>query len=239
RVNPSPTTPSVQNSNPRPSGIVCFKCQGKGNVARDCPNQIAMVLREGEVVMDDEEDPTEVAMDTGSEEGEEAVLEGLEQFAAMYIHTLIPEQEASTVILTEVDSVTAPATPIDMATTTTVTATDTLSDKATVPNPRVEVEEAGVGKPAGDGETQVVSTRADTCPNTSLCTSPDTSPSTSADSNTDTSPNNSSDIKADPSPVIIPDTCPDPSPGSAPDPRPGAGSLPDHTRLFSAFLDIF
>ena len=46
--------------------IKCFKCHGIGHISSNCPNKRTMVMREGEIVMDneDEEEPMAPLDDT-------------------------------------------------------------------------------------------------------------------------------------------------------------------------------
>ena len=60
-VKPNPFTPKTSNSATsstfRNRDIKCFKCQGLGHKANECPNKRSMIVRDdGEVVTDEEED---------------------------------------------------------------------------------------------------------------------------------------------------------------------------------------
>ncbi|CAN1788459.1 hypothetical protein LINPERHAP1_LOCUS18058 [Linum perenne] len=89
RVTPNPNS-KIPTTNARPSAIVCFKCQGRGHMARECPNTRAMVLREGEVVTDDEEEPIIEEIEEESSEGEEVDTEGLEKILAFNSRVITP-----------------------------------------------------------------------------------------------------------------------------------------------------
>ena len=69
KVAPTPSKPSPnssQESSKRSRDVKCFRCQGLGHYAYECPNKKTMVIKGGEVVSEDEKDDDDD--DEGSEE---------------------------------------------------------------------------------------------------------------------------------------------------------------------------
>nr|XP_027127769.1 uncharacterized protein LOC113743895 [Coffea arabica] len=92
RGNPNPN-PDVSKARNR--DVRCFKCQGFSHIASQCPNQRVMLVKNGEVVTDDEEDDCEgIPPLMREEEDEEEIIEQptLDRLG----HTLVARRALST-----------------------------------------------------------------------------------------------------------------------------------------------
>ena len=63
----------IKSSTTRNHDIKCFKCQGKGHIASQCPNKRVMVLREDNEIDSDDKDDTESMPPLEDVDGEEYV----------------------------------------------------------------------------------------------------------------------------------------------------------------------
>ncbi|XP_019172674.1 PREDICTED: uncharacterized protein LOC109168074 [Ipomoea nil] len=83
--------------NSRPRNIKCFKCQGRGHIAKVCPNKVNMIIKKGRIVTDSEQsdskEETEEESDSREEElletNNEEVLEGPVQGDALMVRRML------------------------------------------------------------------------------------------------------------------------------------------------------
>ncbi|XP_019164431.1 PREDICTED: uncharacterized protein LOC109160611 [Ipomoea nil] len=61
--------------NSRPRNIKCFKCQGRGHIAKVCPNKVNMTIKKGRIVTDSEQSDSKEETEEESDSREEELLE--------------------------------------------------------------------------------------------------------------------------------------------------------------------
>ncbi|WP_198155471.1 zinc finger CCHC domain-containing protein [Candidatus Burkholderia verschuerenii] len=66
------STPKSEGYKSKPAReITCFKCQGKGHYMSDCPNNMVMVMRDGEIVSESDNEDEYKGMPTLYQRDEE------------------------------------------------------------------------------------------------------------------------------------------------------------------------